>query len=349
MINRPRKVVVAMSGGVDSSVAAALLVHSGYDVVGVTLKLWGGVSDSGCCSVSDVEDARRVAEQIGIRHFVFNMVDSFDEKVVDYYVKAHVEGLTPNPCIECNRHLKFGELLNRVDRLGYDLLATGHHARIAALEDGNWLARGVDPFKDQSYVLSMLTKSQLARLLFPIGEMTKTRVREIAAELGLRSATKPDSLDVCFISSKTSREKFLAERVPITSARIERYGTGEDLGMVDSIETVTIGQRRGINAGGTALRNYVVEKDHQAHKVFVGTEKDLEVKQIELRDFTFRDAAPEASETILIQTSAHAKTREARLENNILWLDEPIRRVAPGQSVALYRGDLVVGSAVVAR
>ena len=349
MINRPRKVVVAMSGGVDSSVAAALLVHSGYEVVGVTLKLWGGVSDSGCCSVSDVEDARRVAEQIGIRHFVFNMVDSFDEKVVDYYVKAHVEGLTPNPCIECNRHLKFGELLNRVDRLGYDLLATGHHARIAALEDGNWLARGVDPFKDQSYVLSMLTKSQLARLLFPIGEMTKTRVREIAAELGLRSATKPDSLDVCFISSKTSREKFLAERVPITSARIERYGTGEDLGMVDSIETVTIGQRRGINAGGTASRNYVVEKDHQAHKVFVGTEKDLEVKQIELRDFTFRDAAPEASETILIQTSAHAKTREARLENNILWLDEPIRRVAPGQSVALYRGDLVVGSAVVAR
>ncbi len=349
MIDRPRKVVVAMSGGVDSSVAAALLVQAGYEVVGVTLKLWGGVSDSGCCSVSDVEDARRVAEQIGIRHFVFNMVDSFEEKVVDYYVKAHVEGLTPNPCIECNRHLKFGELLSRVDRLEYDLLATGHHARIAVLPDGNWLARGVDPFKDQSYVLSMLTKSQLDRLLLPIGEMTKATVREIAAELGLRSATKPDSLDVCFISSKTSREKFLAERVTVNPAKVERYGTGEDLGMVDSIETVTIGQRRGINAGGTALRNYVVDKDHASGKVFVGTEKDLEVTRISLGDFSFRDLPPEPSETILIQTSAHAKTREARLEGGALWLDEPIRRVAPGQSIAFYRGDLVLGSAVVTR
>src|SRR3954452_5603008 len=162
------RVLVAMSGGVDSSVAAARLVAEGHDVTGVTLKLWGGESDSGCCSVSDVEDARRVAAQLDIPHYTFNLTDDFAATVVGPYVDAHAAGLTPNPCVECNRSIKFGRLLERAEAIGFDTLATGHHARIA----GDTLARGRDRAKDQSYVLYMLTRSELTRLRLPVGEMT---------------------------------------------------------------------------------------------------------------------------------------------------------------------------------
>ncbi len=170
------RVLVAMSGGVDSSVAAALLVEQGHEVVGATLKLWGGPSDSGCCSVADVEDARRVAQQLGIAHHVFNLTEEFDRKVVAPYVGEHARGRTPNPCIECNRSLKFDRLLHRADRLGFERLATGHHARVRReLGGGHTLRRGADAAKDQSYVLSMLGQEALARVLFPVGDMTKAR------------------------------------------------------------------------------------------------------------------------------------------------------------------------------
>ena len=178
------RVLVAMSGGVDSSVAAARLLAEGHDVTGVTLKLWGGESDSGCCSVSDVEDARRVAAQLGIPHYTFNFADDFAAAVVGPYVDAHAAGLTPNPCVECNRSIKFGRLLERAEDLGFDAVATGHHARVV---DGR-LARGRDLGKDQSYVLYMLTEAELARLRLPVGEMTKAEVRAEAAALGLRTA-----------------------------------------------------------------------------------------------------------------------------------------------------------------
>src|SRR5580700_9331469 len=182
-----------MSGGVDSSVAAARLVRAGHEVVGATLKLWGGASDSGCCSVGDVDDARRVAQQIGIPHYVFDMTEAFDASVVTPYVEAHASARTPNPCIECNRHIKFDLLLERATRLGFEALATGHHARVVAAGDGHQLRRGADPDKDQSYVLSMLGQPALARVVLPIGEMTKREVRARATELGLRTAAKPDS------------------------------------------------------------------------------------------------------------------------------------------------------------
>src|SRR6266568_2751025 len=186
------RVLVAMSGGVDSSVAAALLQEAGHDVVGATMKLWGGDSDSGCCSVADVEDARRVAQQLGIVHHVFNFTDDFDRKVVERYVAEHQAGRTPNPCIECNRHLKFDRLLRRADQLRFDAVATGHYARITRTDAGRYqLRRGVDQLKDQSYVLHMLGQSELAGVLLPIGELTKAEVRARAAELGLRTAAKP--------------------------------------------------------------------------------------------------------------------------------------------------------------
>ena len=240
------RVLVAMSGGVDSSVAAALLAERlGRDqVVGATLKLWGGSSDSGCCSVADVEDARRVAEQLGLVHHVFNFAAEFEERVVDPYVQGHADGRTPNPCIECNRHLKFDRLLDRARALGFDAVATGHHARRVAAGGGRFrLCRGADPLKDQSYVLAMLGQDQLARSLFPVGEMTKAQVRDEAHRLGLRTAAKPDSQDVCFIRSDEGRQGFLGARLPLHAGRLVDHDTGEDLGA---------GRGRGAGHGGTA-------------------------------------------------------------------------------------------------
>jgi len=215
------RVLVAMSGGVDSSVAAALLVADGHDVVGATMKLWGGASDTGCCSVADVDDARRVAQQLGIVHHVFNFADDFDRHVVAPYVSDHAEGRTPNPCVECNRHLKFDRLLERAGQLRFDAVATGHHARVTRRSGGAWLLRrGVDTAKDQSYVLHMLGQRQLGRVLLPVGHLTKPEVRGRASALGLRTASKPDSQDVCFISKRGGRQAFLGDRIPLRPARL---------------------------------------------------------------------------------------------------------------------------------
>ena len=208
------RVLVAMSGGVDSSVAAALLVEAGHEVVGATLKLWGGPSDAGCCSVADVDDARSVARRLGIEHHVFNFGDDFEEHVVAPYVADHAAGRTPNPCIECNRHLKFDRLLRRADALGFDAVATGHHARIVELADGSRrIARGADAAKDQSYVVHVVSLDALARVRFPVGHLTKHDVRAEAARLGLLTADKPDSQDVCFITATGGRSTFLGDRI----------------------------------------------------------------------------------------------------------------------------------------
>jgi tRNA-specific 2-thiouridylase len=332
------KVLVAMSGGVDSSVAAAVLQRDGHDVVGVTMRLWGGASDTGCCSVGDVEDARRVAQQLGIDHLVFNFTDDFDAHVVGPYVDAHVSGTTPNPCIECNRRLKFARLAARAEVLGFDAVATGHHARIERRGGRLLLARGSDRAKDQSYVVHMLDQVALARTLFPVGRFAdKADLRAVAAALGLRTASKPDSQDVCFITSTGGRREFLGRRVPFHPATVVDRA-GATLGRVDAVELVTVGQRKGLGLPGGGPKRYVVEIDREQATVVVGGDDERRRHGLAVRAVTWVDQ-PVTGE-VLVQCSAHGSASPATVAMSADGLDvrwhEPQRRVAPGQSVVLY-------------
>ncbi len=346
-----------MSGGVDSSVAAALLVEAGHDVTGVTLRLWGGSSDSGCCAATDVDDARRVAQQLGIAHHVFNLTEAFDAAVVQPYVEAHRQGRTPNPCIECNRHLKFDLLVDRIRRLGFDRLATGHHAKVGRRSnpDRAVLLRGADPLKDQSYVLSMLPQAVLSCLELPVGHLHKAEVRELAAQLGLRSAHKPDSQDVCFITSTAGREGFLAERIELHPGSVVDTATGLVLGQVPAVELVTLGQRKGIGAGPDGERRYVTHVELSTKTVHVGPLAAAQSRILELdpTSLTTTGVPLPFGQAVIVQVSAHGAPLEAVLiggDAPRLELAAPERLVAPGQTVALYdRGDpeVVLGSGMV--
>ncbi len=331
--------MLAMSGGVDSSVAGALLLRDGHEVVGVTMKLWGGDSDSGCCSVSDVDDARRVAQQLDIDHLVFNFGADFNTHVVDPYVRDHALGITPNPCIECNRHVKFDRLLERSEQLGFDAVATGHHARVGRGSGGSFtLERGADTAKDQSYVVHMLDQSALARTLFPVGDIDKTEVRRLAAEMGLRTATKPDSQDVCFITSTGGRETFLGDRIAFRPGRVVD-GEGRPIGDVDAVEMITIGQRRGIGLPGGGPKRYVVDVDVPNATVVVGDDADLLGRSMRVDRVTWTDGPTEGE--VLAQCSAHGAAHPATIVVDggagveVAW-SAPQRRVAPGQSVVFY-------------
>ena len=343
-----QRVLVAMSGGVDSSVAAAVLQAEGHEVVGVTMKLWGGESDSGCCSVSDVDDARRVADHLGIEHHVFNFGDEFTAGVIEPYVEAHAAGRTPNPCIECNRHLKFDRLLSRARALGFEQVATGHHARLAPGPGGRThLRRGADPAKDQSYVLYVVAGAVLDQVSFPIGHLTKEQVRAEAGRIGLRTAHKPDSQDVCFITSSQGRKGFLADRIAYTPGRVVD-AEGNAVGSVDAVELVTIGQRRGLAVGGTAEPRYAVDVDVAAATVTIGDARALRAAEVDLADVVWAHGPVEGA--VLAQCSAHGTPYEAsvslRDDGATVRFQAPQRRLAPGQSVVLYRDDLVVGGGI---
>ncbi len=341
-------VMVAMSGGVDSSVAAALLLDAGHDVVAVTMKLWGGESDTGCCAVSDVDDARRVADQLGIEHHVFNFGEDFERDVVRPYAADHARGLTPNPCIECNRHLKFDRLLNRAEALGFDRMATGHHARIVDTPVGPRLARGADPAKDQSYVLHVIDPAVLARLILPVGAMTKADVRAVAVDLGLRTASKPESQDVCFITNQHGREAFLGDRIPLRAGRVVDTD-GIDVGSVNAIELVTIGQRKGLGlAGGTDPR-YVIDIDPDEAVVTVGPREALAGEVTKLESWSWTGEPVTAA--VSVQCSAHGVPASGLVDAeamSVRWT-EPHRLIAPGQSVVAYIDDVVVGGGIAGR
>lgn len=339
-------VMVAMSGGVDSSVAAALLLDAGHEVVGVTMKLWGGPSDTGCCAVSDVDDARRVADRLGIEHHVFNFGEDFERDVVGPYVADHAAGRTPNPCIECNRHLKFDRLLRRADALGFELLATGHHAQVVDTADGPRLGRGADDAKDQSYVLHVLERDVLRRLLLPLGHMTKADVRKIAADLGMRTAHKPESQDVCFITNEHGRETFLGARIPLRSATVVDRA-GDQVGTVPAIEMVTIGQRKRLGLPGGTAPKYVIDVDAESATVVVGEQADLATTSTPLESWNW--VGPEIDGPLELQCSAHGRAEEGRVVGDgILW-DALHRRVAAGQSVVAYHDNLVVGGGIAGR
>jgi tRNA-specific 2-thiouridylase len=359
------RVLVAMSGGVDSSVAAASLVADGHEVVGATLKLWGGAQSSGCCSVADVDDARRVAQQLGIAHHVFNMADDFDRDVVSPYVAAHAAGRTPNPCIECNRHIKFDRLLARARRLGFDRLATGHHAQVREAAGRFFLRRGADAEKDQSYVLSMLGQAELSSIALPVGRMTKTEVRAEAARLGLRTADKPDSQDVCFIHDREGRSGFLSSRVALHPGVVVDAQSGERLGAVEAVELVTVGQRRGMPAAGD--RRYAVAVDVRARRVTVARAERAAIDEVlvEPGTVTWVDRALTDGQAAVAQLSAHGRparctvhvgaagsaSAAAAAGGLLVRFASAQRPVAPGQTLALYDADdpdEVVGAGIMA-
>ncbi len=344
-----------MSGGVDSSVAAALMLEQGYEVVGVTLKQWEGVDGqmplAGCCTVSDSEDARRVAAQLDIPYYVLDYVDEFTEKVVDHFGAMYAAGRTPNPCVECNRRVRFSVLLERTAALGCDVLVTGHHARIRHDNDGYHLIRAVDGTKDQSYVLHMLGQDELARVRLPIGEMPKTKVRERAAAMGLRTAAKPDSQDLCFIGEGSYRD-FIRARFP-AAARPGPLVMSDGTVLTEHDGTIdfTIGQRKGL---GVALgeRRYVVDIDAATATVTLGTKEELLAAGCVVDEISFVSGHPPPSPDVDVKIRYRSPAVPARIEaaSGGKWqvlFAEPQAAVAPGQSAVLYSGDEVLGGGVI--
>lgn len=348
------KVLVAMSGGVDSSVAAALMLEQGHDVVGVTLKQWqeedGSLPTAGCCTVADAEDARRVASRLDIPYYVLDYVDTFKERVVDEFGRAYLEGRTPNPCIECNRRVRFGALLERVGALGCDALATGHHARVAR-RDGRWrLLKGLDSAKDQSYVLHMLGQAELSSIVLPVGEMTKDQVRAHADRLELRTATKPDSQDLCFVGG--DYRAFLEQHFP-QSARPGKVVdmAGAVVGDHGGTAGFTIGQRKGLGVSVGEPR-FVVSTDPGAATVTIGPRSALESTTCRVGEVSFVSGEPPSDGQgvevkVRYRSTPAAATMHRSGDDWVVLFDTPQTAIAPGQAAVFYIGDEVVGGGTI--
>ena len=350
---------MAMSGGVDSSVAAALLVEQNYEVIGVTMKLWAGEDDpfaahrfGGCCTVGSSEDARRVAHQLDIPYYVLNLQDEFNERVVDNFVTEYAAGRTPNPCARCNEFIKFRAFIERADELDCQFIATGHYARLERDEDGTaHLRRGLDARKDQSYVLGMLTQTELQRVLLPIGAMEKPIVRERAGELGMGVANKPDSQEICFVEDG-DYAKFVINRAPhmaTPGAILDENGT--QLGEHRGLAHYTVGQRKGL---GIAAANplFVNRIDAENNAVIVGPRAALAHDGLQCHGATWTGAVATAGAQLEAQTRAHAIAFPGTLvsadENEFaLQFDAPSGGVTPGQLCVLYDGDEVVGAGTI--
>ncbi|WP_409485218.1 tRNA 2-thiouridine(34) synthase MnmA [Arsenicicoccus dermatophilus] len=357
------RVVAAMSGGVDSAVAAARMRDAGHEVVGVHLALSRSAatlreSARGCCTLEDAGDARRVADRLGIPFYVWDLADRFQAEVIDDFVAEYAAGRTPNPCLRCNERIKFAALLDKALALGFDAVATGHYAQVVERRspDGavaRELHRAVDPAKDQSYVLGVLDADQLARSFFPLGDSTKTQVRAEAAERGFAVARKPDSHDICFIADGDTRG-WLGARLGERPGEIVDE-TGAVVGAHEGAYAYTVGQRRGLRLGHPAQDGrprYVTSVDVPRNRVVVGPGELLGIDRIRGEHVRWCGPAPDGTVEVGAQLRAHGAEIPARA-----WVDgaslhvslaERTRGVAPGQSVVLYAGTRVVGSATIA-
>ncbi|MDP4109899.1 MAG: tRNA 2-thiouridine(34) synthase MnmA [Bacillota bacterium] len=354
------KVMVAMSGGVDSSVAAALLIEQGYEIIGATLKLFGN-EDIGleketrtCCALNDVEDARNVSYRLGFPHYVFNFGDRFKEQVIDRFTESYLCGETPNPCIDCNRFIKFNELLRRAVTVGCDYIATGHYA-VSDYDEGTGrylLKKSADRTKDQTYVLYSLTQEQLKRTLFPLGRLDKAAVRKIAEEKGLKNADKPDSQDICFVKNGdyASFIEGYTGKSALPGDFVDK--NGNILGRHRGIISYTIGQRKGLGLSfGKPM--YVTAKDTEKNTVTVGPEGELYSKSLTADDVNLISV-----EELKGPMRITAKTRYSQKEQPgtiypsrdggiYLEFDSPQRAVTPGQAVVFYDGETVVGGGTI--
>lgn len=357
---RKRTVLVAMSGGVDSSVAAALLVEQGHRVIGVTMKTFCYTEVEGhgktCCGLDGIMDARAVAEKLGIPHYVFDVEREFTRDVIDDFVAEYAAGRTPNPCVRCNGNTKFADLLQRGRLLGCDAIATGHYARMGTDEHGRAvLLRGRDPQKDQSYFLWALPPQLLPQLLFPLGELTKPEVREHARALGLRTAEKPESQEICFVPTGDYvdvLEQRLGADHPALAPGPLVTTAGETLGRHDGYARYTVGQRKGLG-GGHGRRLYVLGSRPETREVVVGSWEELHRREMQVGELNWLATPPNAGEAVDVQIRHRAPAARARVVRRVeqtlqLEFEAPQRAVAPGQSAVVFRGDLVLGGGRIA-
>ena len=346
-----------MSGGVDSSVAAYLLKEQGYDVIGVTMQIWQEDKEyeereGGCCSLSAVDDARRVADKIGIPFYVLNFRDSFKKNVIDYFIDEYMEGKTPNPCIACNKYLKFDELLKKAQGIGADYIATGHYAKIEEHNGRYILVKSDDDKKDQTYALYNMTQEQLAHTLMPCGEYTKDRIREIAKEIGLDVHNKKDSEEICFISDN-NHGKYISEAMP---GKVKQGNfvdkDGNILGKHKGIVYYTIGQRKGL---GLAMGRpvFVTDINPLTNEVVVGAEEDIFKTDLICKDINFI-AFDNLDKSLELKAKIRYSAKPASatitpLENGKVRVSfkEKQRAITKGQSVVFYLDDLVVGGGII--
>ena len=350
--SRGRRVLAALSGGVDSAVAAALLVEAGYEVIAISMLLAGNAEghDGGCCSIDDFQDARRVAEQLGIPYYVLNLKDAFRSQVIDVFTTEYLHGRTPNPCLLCNRDLKFDLLWQRARELDAHFVATGHYARVAYDEpSGRYqLLRGTDQRKDQSYFLFTLSQAQLSRTLFPVGHLTKNEVREKARAWGLKVAEKPESQDICFVPDG-DYARFIEQRLSAEQVKAGEIvdQDGRILGAHEGIHRFTVGQRRGLGLGGFPEPRYVTQIDAQNGRVTVGRREQLVARGLLVKSVNWLDGkAQEREVTVKIRYRHPAiparvePQSEGRAE---VWFHTSSPAVTPGQAAVFYDNERVVG------
>ena len=346
------RIVVAMSGGVDSSVAAGLLVEQGHEVIGLSMQLYdhsGGESFGNCCTLDDLYDARRVADAIGIPHYIMNFERQFQDTVVSNFVREYAAGRTPLPCAHCNSDLKFATLLDRARGLDAERVATGHYARVDRSPEGRWLLRrSTDPEKDQSYFLASLTQAQLARASFPVGGLSKTAVRAHAHRLGLQVADKADSQEICFVPDG-DYASFVSRHEPAVSrAGAIVDGQGHALGTHSGVHRFTVGQRKGLGLSGPSPL-YVLKIDAECGQVTVGPRTALERTSLSASGLNWIagdapvDWKPASAQIRHRHAAAPGQVRSTGSDGAEFVFDEPQLAVAPGQAVVFYDGDLVIG------